>query len=158
MSGPPLHLMLDEDVTPVACHTPIPVAIHWQDEVKAGLDQDIRLGVLEEVPIGTPVTWCHSMVICIKKTGKPRHTLQLPSPEQACVPRDPPYAIPVPPGETGTQWETQGGSYRYLSAPQGYMASGDGYSRRYDEVVADIGNKTKCVNDTLLWAVTIEES
>lgn len=38
------------------------------------------------------------------------------------------------------------------------MASGDGYSRRYDEVVAHIGNKTKCVDDTLLWADTIEES
>ena len=49
--------MLDEDATPVAHHTPIPVAIHWQDEVKAGLDRDVRLGVLEKVPIGTPVTW-----------------------------------------------------------------------------------------------------
>ena len=29
MSGPPLRLMLDEDATAVACHTPIPVAIHW---------------------------------------------------------------------------------------------------------------------------------
>ena len=47
MTGPPLRLMLDEDATPVAHHTPIPVAIHWQDEVKAGLDQDVRLGVLE---------------------------------------------------------------------------------------------------------------
>ena len=72
MTGPPLRLMLDEDATPVAHHTPIPVAIHWQDEVKAGLDQDIRLGVLEKVPIGTPVTWCHRMVICA--TLDPRST------------------------------------------------------------------------------------
>ena len=69
MTGPPLRLMLDEDATPVAHHTPIPVAIHWQDEVKAGLDQDVRLGVLEKVPIGTPVTWCHRMVICAKKNA-----------------------------------------------------------------------------------------
>ena len=75
MSGPPLRLMLDEDAMPVACHTPIPVAIHWQGEVKAGLDQDVRRGVLEEVPIGTPVTWCHRMVIYEKKNGKPRHTV-----------------------------------------------------------------------------------
>ena len=75
MTGPPLRLMLDEDATPIAHHTPVPVAIHWQDEVKAGLDQDVRLGVLEEVPVGTPVTWCHRMVICAKKNGKPRRTV-----------------------------------------------------------------------------------
>ena len=75
MTGPPLRLLLDEDATPIAHHTPIPVAIHWQDEVKAGLDQDVRLGVLEEVPVGKPVTWCHRMVICAKKNGKPRRTV-----------------------------------------------------------------------------------
>ena len=37
-------------------------------------------------------------------------------------------------------------------------ASGDGYTRRYDEIVADIGDKTKCVDDTLLWSDTIEGS
>ena len=40
---------------------------HWREEVKAGLDRDVRLGVLEKVPLGTPVTWCHRMVICAKK-------------------------------------------------------------------------------------------
>ena len=43
-------------------------------------------------------------------------------------------------------------------APQGYVASGDGYTRRFDEIVADIPNKTKCIDDTLLWSDTIEES
>ena len=56
MSGPPLRLMIDKDATPVAQHSPIPVAVHWQDEVKAGLDEDVRLGVLEKVPIGDRVT------------------------------------------------------------------------------------------------------
>ena len=69
VTGPPLRLMLHEDATPVAHHTPIHVAIHWQDEVKAGHDQDVRLGVLERVPISTPVTWCHRMVICAKKSA-----------------------------------------------------------------------------------------
>ena len=75
MTGLPFRLMLDEDATPVACHTPIPMAIHWQDEVKAGLDQDVRLGVSEEVPFGMLVTWCHLMVNCTKKNGKPRLTV-----------------------------------------------------------------------------------
>ena len=42
--------------------------------------------------------------------------------------------------------------------PQGYVASGDAYTRHYDELVADITNKTKCVDDAILWADTIEES
>ena len=50
------------------------------------------------------------------------------------------------------------GRYRYRTAPQGYIASGDGYTRRYDEITSAIPNKTKCVDDTLLWSVKIEES
>ena len=75
MEGPPLKLMIDADAEPVAFHTPIPVPIHWQDEVKAGLDRDVQLGVLEPVPVGEPVTWCHRMVVCAKKDGTPRRTV-----------------------------------------------------------------------------------
>lgn len=75
MTGPPLRLMIDPLATPTAHHNPIPVPLHWQDEVKAGLDRDVRLGVLQRVPIGTPVTWCHRMVICSKKNGSLRRTI-----------------------------------------------------------------------------------
>lgn len=75
MRGPPMRLMVEPDAKPVAHHLPVPVPIHWQEEVKAGLDQDVRLGVIEPVPIGEPVTWCHRMVICVKKNGKPRRTV-----------------------------------------------------------------------------------
>ena len=44
------------------------------------------------------------------------------------------------------------GCYRYKTAPQGYIPSGDGFSRWFDEIVSDIPNKTKCIDDTLLWA------
>ena len=77
MEGPPLRLMIDSEAIPVACHTPVPVPLHWQEEIKAGLDQDVRLGVIEPVEIGEPVTWCHRMVICAKKNGKPRRTVDL---------------------------------------------------------------------------------
>ena len=53
MSGPPLSLNIDPAATPKPHHTPIAIPIHWQDEVKAGLDRDVRLGVLEQVPLGT---------------------------------------------------------------------------------------------------------
>ena len=55
------------------CDTP--VTVHWQDEVKAGLDADVRPGMLEKVPVGDRITCCHRMVICAKKNGKPRCTL-----------------------------------------------------------------------------------
>ena len=57
-----------------------------------------------------------------------------------------------------TTFITQWGRYRYKTAPQGYIASGDGYTRRYDEIVAHIKNKTKCIDDTLLWSPNIKHS
>jgi len=50
-----MHLMIDLKANPTAFHSPKPVPIHWQDDVKAGLDRDVRLGVLEPVPVGEPV-------------------------------------------------------------------------------------------------------
>ena len=75
MAGPLMQLMVDSNATPVAHHTPVLVPLHWQEEVKAGLDQDVSLGVTEPVPVGDPVTWCHRMVVCAKKNGKPRRTV-----------------------------------------------------------------------------------
>ncbi len=51
MEGPPLQLMVDPNAKPVAAHNPVPVPIHWQNDVKAGLDRDVILGVLEPVPV-----------------------------------------------------------------------------------------------------------
>ena len=75
VDGPPMRLMIDPDATPTANYSPIPVPLHWQDDVKAGLDRDVRLGVFEPVPISEPVTWCHCMVICAKQNGKPKGTI-----------------------------------------------------------------------------------
>ena len=75
MDSPPMRLMIDPNATPVAHHSPIPVPLHWQDTVKAGLDRDVRLWVLEPVPIGEPVTWCHRLVICAKQNSTPRRTI-----------------------------------------------------------------------------------
>ena len=50
------------------------------------------------------------------------------------------------------------GHYRYRTAPQSYIASGDEYTRRYDEITSSTPNKTKRVDDTLLWSEMIEES
>ena len=185
MDGVPMRLMVNPDAEPVAHHTPIPVPLHWQEEVKAGLDQDVALGVLEPVPVGEPVTWCHRMVVCPKKNGKPRRTVdfqslnlhatrethhtQSPFHQARSVPHNKKktvfdcwngyHSVPLHEDDRHlTTFITPWGRYRYNTAPQGYIASGDGYSRRFDEIVSHIPNKTKCIDDTLLWADNISSS
>ena len=69
------------------------------------------------------------------------------------------HSIPLCPEDRHlTTFITPWGRYRYRTAPQGYIASGDAYTRRYDELVAHIGNRTKCIDDVLLWSQSIEES
>ena len=49
------------------------------------------------------------------------------------------------------------GRFRYRTAPQGFKASGDGYTRRYNEIIAKIEPKTKAVDDTALWDMDLVE-
>ena len=184
MEGPPMKLMVDPTADPVAHHTPVPVPLHWQEDVKRDLDNDVNLGVIEPVPIGEPVTWCHRMVVCAKKNGKPRRTVDLqalnahatrethhtqsPFHQARSIPHGKMktvldawngyHSVPIRKEDRHlTTFITPWGRYRYRTAPQGYIASGDGYSRRYDELVAHIPRKTKCIDDTLLWSDSIEE-
>ena len=177
MAGPPMQLIVDPDAKPVACHTPIPVhCIHWQDGLKAGLDCDVRLGVIGQVSVGTPVTWRHKMVICPKMSGKSRWTVDLQPLNRHAIREthhtQSPFhqARTVPPHTHKTVFDawngyhsialheddrhlttfiTPWGRYCYCVAPQGYIASGDGYSHPFNEIVSDIPQKTKCVDDTL---------
>jgi hypothetical protein len=52
---------------------------------------------------------------------------------------------------------TSWGIYQYTTAPQGYNATGDGNTRRY-EIVTGIPNKIKYNDTALLWANNLEES
>ena len=63
----PLNLHVDKNAKPVAIHKPFPVPVHWKEAVKAGLDKDVKMGVLEKVPVGEPTTWCSRMVVVPKK-------------------------------------------------------------------------------------------
>ncbi|CAB3996762.1 Hypothetical predicted protein [Paramuricea clavata] len=153
MEGEQMRLMIDPNAEPKAHHTPIPVPLHWQSEVKAGLDQDVALGVLEPVPVGEPVTWCHRMVVCAKKNGKPRRTVDfqalnlhatrethhtqspfhqvhsIPSGKKKCVFDcwNGYHSVPLHEDDRHlTTFITPWGPYRYKTAPQGYIVSGDG--------------------------------
>ena len=56
-----------------------------------------------------------------------------------------------------TTFITPWGRYRYRTTPQGYLAAGDAYTERFDRIIADVQNKTKCVDDTVLWAKNVED-
>ena len=77
MMGPPIEIHIDEASTPRICHTPAPVPMHWQQKVHEDLLRDEALGVIEKVPYGEPVTWCHRMVVTRKHDGSPRRTVDL---------------------------------------------------------------------------------
>jgi hypothetical protein len=71
MDGPPVEIHLDPNAPPKACSTPANIPIHWQDQVHKDLLRDEALGVIERVPYGEPVEWCHRMVVTRKHNGAP---------------------------------------------------------------------------------------
>ncbi len=77
MEGPPVEIHIDPSATPKAYHTAATIPLHWQDRVHDDLLRDEALGVIERVPYGEPVTWCHRMVITRKHDGSPRRTVDL---------------------------------------------------------------------------------
>jgi len=178
MSGPSIRLHVDPAAKPSAVHTPAAVPLHWHDAVKDQLDADVAMGVIEKVPLGEPSAWCHRMVIARKSDGTPRRTVDLSPLNIHCLREThhirPPFqqaksvppntwksvtdawngfhSVPIHPDDRHyTTFITPWGRYRYKVAPQGFIASGDGYARRFDEIIADIERKSKCVDDTIMW-------
>ena len=184
MTGPPLHLDVDPAAKPVAIHVPAAVPLHWQDQVKAALDADVAMGVLEKVPANTPTKWLHRMVLTPKKDGSPRRTVDLSPLNKVSMrhthhTRSPFHlASSIPPDQKKTtldSWNgfhsvsldeesrkltcfiTPWGVYKYCTSPQGHLTSGDGYSLRYDEIIKYFGAVAKCVDDVALWDETVEK-
>ena len=56
-----MELHINPKVKPVAVTKASPVPVHWVDKVKADLEHDVALGVIERVPVNTPVSWCSRM-------------------------------------------------------------------------------------------------
>jgi hypothetical protein len=63
-----------------------------------------------------------------------------------------------PVARDATTFITEWGRYRYLRAPQGFHAAGDGYTKCYDDITVDVARKTKCIDDTILWDDNIANS
>ena len=125
------------------------------------------------------------MVVCRKHNGDPRRTVNLKKLNDASVRQthqtQPPLkqAMDVPAGQRKTTldaWNgyhsvslreedrhlttflTPFGRYRYKSAPQGYLASGDAYTHRYDMITMDFPNIKRVIDDTLLYQPDLEKA
>ena len=179
------------DATPVCVRKPAPVPLHWRKEVQDGIKADVARGVLEKVPYGTPDTWCTRMVIMPKKNGKPRRTIDLSALSKAGIrethhTRSPAKVARTVPanklkscldcvdGYHGveiaeedrhkTTFITEDGKFRYRRIPQGYGSSGDGYTRRTDEILAtcpgtpEIQDFEKIIDDVIIWNDNLEEA
>ena len=104
-----MKLMINPAAKPVARHSPVPVPLNWRDDVKEGLDRDVRLGVIEPVPIGEPVNWCHMMVVSAKKDGTPRRTVDF-QPLTVHATRETHHTpLPFSPGSFCSPWQEKDG-------------------------------------------------
>ena len=184
MSGPPVEMHIKDNVTPKAVHKAAPVPVHWQEQVLADLQRDEKLGVIEKVPYGEPVTWCHRMVVTRKHDGSPRRTVDLSPLNKHCeretfcsespfhLARKVPQAtwktvtdawngyhsVPLRVSDRHlTTFITPFGRWRYTRAPQGFLSSGDGYNRRFDAILTDFERKERCVDDTIHYDTDLRE-
>ena len=167
MSGPPVHNHLKDGAISKAKHNPIPVPYHYREEVEKVLWDDVERG--------SPTDWCSTMVITAKKNGKPRRTMDYQylssqrkretrhtSSHSNCHFRyrqtqkktildviDGYHSIPLDEESQPlitfiAEWDR----FMYLRMPQGYLASGNAYTRRYDEMIKNFPRKIKIVDDT----------
>ena len=184
MVGPPVEIHLNHDAPPKACSTPATIPIHWQEQVHKDLLRDEALGVIERVPYGEPIEWCHRMVVTRKHNGSPRRTVDLSPLNKHCKREthasDSPFHLArrIPKGAWKTvtdAWNgyhsvplreadkrlttfiTPFGLWRYKRAPQGFLSSGDGYNRRFDAILAGFPRKERCVDDTVHFDMDLED-
>ena len=182
--GSPIEIHIDPFAKPVAVNTPALIPLHWQDKVHEDLLRDEALGILERVPHGELILWCHRMVITCKHDGSPRRSVDLYPLNKFC--RRETFAAEAPfklarrilrdTWKTVTDaWNgyhsvslresdrhlttfiTPFGRWRYTRAPQGFLSSGDGYNRRLDAILAYFVRKERCIDDTIFYDQDLAE-
>ena len=178
MKGPPIQIHVNPDAKPVRFTKPVPVPLHLRDQVEQALNDDVEMEVLERVPYGEPTNWCFRMVLDKKEDGSARRTVDL-SPMNKCCQREvhssksPFAAARAVPGDTVktvfdawngyhsvpireedrhlTTFTTPWGLFRYRRAPQGFLSSGDGFNRRFDDITSHMQRYERIVDDSLLY-------
>ena len=68
------------------------------------------------------------------------------------------FAYSLEPHKTRKRNSCAYGRYRYKVEPQGFAASGDGYTARFDDIKKEVKNSKGCVDDTILYEKTVEEN
>ena len=184
MTGPPVKLAIKPGAE-LVCHTkPFRVPLHWKQQVKEGIERDIQLGIIEKVPPNTPAVCCHRMVVTSKPgSTKPRRTVDMSSLKTASFrltyPGAPPFLeaqsvpsntfktvtdayqgfhmIPLhPDSRKYTMFITENGMYQYKRMPMGDHVSMDAYNARFDNIIKDVKNVKRCVDDSLLYCKSLE--
>ena len=178
MKADPIRIHIDPDAVPKPAFTAATVPIHYREAVSEQIKQDLDRKVIERVGAGVPTIWQARMHVVGKPDGTPRRTIDFRHLNQHCK-RETQHVVPpykqarlVPAGGFRTVTDakdgyhsvplaeedrhfttfiTEEGRFRYCVAPQGYLASGDGYNQRYDDIIADVRRKTKCVDDVIMW-------
>ena len=178
MKTEPIKIHIDPDAVPKPVYTAATVPIHLREPVSIQLKEDLAKGVIEEVRPGVPTVWQARMQVVIKPDGSPRRAIDYRGLNKHCQ-RETHHVIPpykqarlVPAGgfrtvtdcrngyhscpldekdRPYTTFITEDGRFQYRVAPQGFVASGDGYNQRYDNIIAEVPRKTKCVDDVLMW-------
>ena len=185
MSGGPASIHLREGAPEHHVNTPIPVAHHMKKPVNDQLQGEVRSGVLRKAPENKPTKYCSQMLAILKKNGKIRRTVDYRELNANCVriphhtprPFDIISSIPsrtyktvldayngyhqIPLDEDSielTTFITEIGRFQRLRAPQGFCGSGDMYTRRHDDIIAEVPRKGKIVDDTLLYDANIEQA
>ena len=153
--------------------------------MEAQLSSMVSKGVIEKVPVGESLTWCHPMVVVPKKSSaEPRITVDLtglnkyvehpayptrvPSEVVASVPPGMKYfttldsrhgywQIPLDEASSKlTTFITPWGAYRFRRNVMGLISAGDEHNRRGDEALAGLENVQKVVEDVLIYDTDLE--
>ena len=166
MSGKPLHIHISENAVPHVNYSPIPIPMHWKDAAYQLLQRYVAQGIIEKIPVGEAPKWIAKMLAVWKKeSAYPRHVVDFSQLNQVCMRETFPHqylldiisSVPTQSYKTVadayhgyfqvlldeesrelTGFISEFGVYRFLRAPQGLVSSGDGYSSRYGEILADI--------------------
>ena len=181
----PLNMHLNDNAIPHADYTPLLTPPYFREEMMNQLKKDVHSKILHKVPVGEANEWCARMVTVKKKDGRPRRTIDFQKLNEQCQkeayhshqPFDVVSNIPTKTYKTVldayndhqvllddvsaklTTFITDlGGRYQCLRAPQGFKGSGDGFNRRYDDIIIDQERKAKVVDDTVLWDADITEA
>ena len=178
MKTDPIKIHIDPNAVPKPAFTAATVPIHYREAVSKQMKQDLDKKIIERVGPGIPTDWQSRMHVVGKPDGTPRRTIDFKQLNKHCK-RETQHVVPpykqarlvpaggfrtvvdakdgyhsVPLAEEDrhlTTFITEEGRFRYCVAPQGYLASGDGYNQRYDNLIAEIPRKSKCVDDVIFW-------